>query len=272
MSVGSNSEVYALWEERRNQIRSHKGGWRIGKAVYSHGYSMMDELVGEVSYFQQMVLNITGKLPEKALSEWLEACFICVSWPDPRVWCNQMSALAGASQAATVSGLAAGLLAADSLMYGPGTVIPCYTFIDQAERSMSQDLSVRAVVNNHLEKKKDIPGYARPVAKGDERVIAMQRVSRDLRFRLGRYEHLAFQISDYLASEYDECINFSGYLVAFLMDQGYSGIEIERLVSLAVSSGLQACYVETKDRPAGSFLPMRCSDIVYTGKADRPLP
>lgn len=271
MSVEQNAEIYALWDDHRHQISSRKGGWRIGEAVYSHGYSMMDELVGEVSYFQQMVLNITGRLPDKILSEWLEACFICVSWPDPRVWCNQMAALAGSSQAATVSGLAAGLVAADSLMYGPGTILNCYSFIDQAEQSIKQGASVSDVVKTHFEDKKDIPGYARPIAKGDERVIAMQRVSLELGFSKGPHERLAQQVSDYLVDEYDECINFSGYLVSFLSDQGYSGIEIERLLSLAVSSGLQACYVETRDRPAGSFLPMRCSDMVYTGKDDREL-
>lgn len=271
MSVEPQAEIYALWDENRHQIRSHKGGWRIGDAVYSHGYSMMDELVGEVSYFQQMVLNITGALPERMLSEWLEACFICVSWPDPRVWCNQMAALAGASQTATVSGLAAGLVAADSLMYGPGSILNCYSFIDQAEQSIRQGLAVAEVVEKHLERKKDVPGYARPIAKGDERVTAMQRVSLELGFSTGPYEQLAHQVSDYLADEYDECINFSGYIVSFLADQGYSGIEIERLVSLAVGSGLQACYVEARDRPAGSFLPMRCADMVYTGKDDREL-
>ena len=45
-----------FWDQRRNIIRSRKGGWIIGKGIYTYGYSLIDELVGKVSYFQLLLL------------------------------------------------------------------------------------------------------------------------------------------------------------------------------------------------------------------------
>ena len=64
MSLNKNHKT-KLWDKNRKTIHSRKGGWKIGDAIYSHGYSLMDDLVGEVSYFQVLVLNITGKLPSQ---------------------------------------------------------------------------------------------------------------------------------------------------------------------------------------------------------------
>ena len=271
MPVENSTELFSLWDENRNKIVSAKGGWQIGRGVFNHGYSMMDDLVGEITYFQQIFLNLTGKLPEKRLGDWLEAGFICFSWPDARIWCNHMSALAGSSRAAMVSGVASGIMAADSLMYATGVMVRCHRFIETALVERREGSSVEEIVKRHLSDKNELPGYARPIAKGDERVVAMQRVCHKLGFEVGEHEALSYEISDYLAAEYDECLNYGGYLVAFLADQGFSGIEVERLISTAVSSGLQACYVEARERPAGAFLPMQCSDVIYNGKEDREL-
>lgn len=271
MKGESNVEAFACWDQSRKIIRSAKGGWRIGEAVYCHGYSMMDDLVGKTSYFQQLVLNITGKIPDRNLADWLEACFICVSWPDPRIWCNQMGALAGASRASGISGVSAGLMAADSIMYGPGVIQRCYEFIHAANQALEAGTSVEKIIQTYLQCNKDVPGYARPIAKGDERVIAMERVSADLGFQPGKHELLAKSISDYLAEKCDECINFGGYVVAFLADRGFSGKEIEWTVSTAVSSGVQACYIDAQERPEGSFLPLRVEDVHYEGQEDRDI-
>ena len=39
----------AFWDARRGRIFSRAGGWVVGEAVYNHGYSMLDDLVGHAS-------------------------------------------------------------------------------------------------------------------------------------------------------------------------------------------------------------------------------
>ncbi|MCI5208556.1 MAG: hypothetical protein D3910_07135, partial [Candidatus Electrothrix sp. ATG2] len=119
----------SFWEARRGRILSDKGGWVIGEAVYNHGYSMMDDLVGNASFFQVLILNITGRLPERRLTDWLEAYYICLNWPDARIWCNQVGSLAGTMRASPLAAAGAGILSSDSIMYGPGTTMKATEFI-----------------------------------------------------------------------------------------------------------------------------------------------
>lgn len=271
-SKQTDQPCWQLWQQHRNRISSRKGGWRIGEAVYNHGYSMMDDLIGNITWFQLLVLNTTGKLPDKKLTDWLENCFSCLSWPDSRIWCNQIAALAGSSQTRPVAAIAAGVQASDALLYGPGVIKHCQSFIQSAVKQANEGKSLQQIITAHRHKTDSIPGYARPIAKGDERVTAMRKYSREMGFDIGPHEDLAIRISDYLVCDENESINFGGYMAAFLTDQGYTEPDVSRLFSLWVSAGLHACYSEAFDNPPGSYLPLRCDDILYDGKPARELP
>ncbi|MBI3773241.1 MAG: hypothetical protein HY272_11150 [Gammaproteobacteria bacterium] len=278
-SMNSRQDKTRFWDERRGVIRNRRGGWIIGEAVYNHGYSMMDDLVGYNSYFQVLLLNITGRLPEKRLADWIEASFICLSWPDPRIWCNKMGAYAGTMQCSPVAAASMGILAADSRMYGAGALREGAEFIIQARKARQRGVSIRDIISSALAKKKRggkdsavIMGYARPIATGDERVPAMERVSKELGFEIGGHLELAYEIEAEIRNLQNESINMLGYSVAFLVDQGFSVDEITRIYSTWVSSGVHACYAEYRDQPPESFLPLCCNDIDYQGKAHRPVP
>lgn len=267
----------AFWDARRGVFRTRKGGWVIGEAVYNHGYSMMDDLVGRHSFFQVLVLNVTGRLPERRLADWLEASFICLSWPDPRIWCNQIGALAGTARATPVAAVAAGCLAADSRLYGPGVLEAATAFIVGARQRQDEGWTAERIVAEALagsagSGKPVIVGYARPIATGDERVEAMVRVAHDLGFEDGPHLALAWALDAVLRHGHGEGINLAGYVAAFMADQCYDAKQIYRIHSAWVNSGVHACYAEAGDRAPETFLPMRCEDIEYRGTPPRRLP
>ena len=66
----------SYWDNRRGKIVSSAGGWLGGLDAYSHGHSIMNELLGHVSYMQMIILNATGKLVDENLSKWFEGNFI----------------------------------------------------------------------------------------------------------------------------------------------------------------------------------------------------
>lgn len=265
----------SFWDARRGVIHTKKGGWVINQAVHNQGYSMLDDLVGEVSYFQVLILNVVGRLPERRLADWLEAYFICLSWPDSRIWCNQIGSLAGTLRATPVSAIAAGIQAADSKMYGPGTAEAATLFITDALKKKANGFSIEDIINPFQRRpgsKPIITGFARPVASGDERIPAMERVTQQLGFSIGAHLQLAYEIEELLFRKFDERMNIAGYRSAFLSDQGLNGQEIYRLLSTAVSAGVIACYTEAADLPPESFYPLQCVDIDYRGPAARPIP
>ncbi len=265
-------------ENNHRQINADKGGWVVGEAVYNHGMNMMTELVGHHTWFETMLLNITGRLPEKRLAQWIEGFFVTISWPDPRIWCNHVGALAGSYRTDPVSAVTAGSLASASRLYGANVVKPCADFIIHATQLLNSGHSVDAVIDQQLTKnaktargKPAIPGYSRPVATGDERIPALRELARKLGLEEREHERNAFQIEARLLSQYQEAMNVGGYAAAFMTDYGYSPKEIYRLCALLVNSGVQACYAEYADKPSGSFLPEKCADIEYTGPAIRSL-
>jgi hypothetical protein len=265
-----------FWDARRGIIRTSKGGrWIIGKGVTSHGYSLLDDLVGHAGFFQVLIMHVTGRLPERRLADWFEAAFLCLSWPDPRMWPNCIGALGGSARTSPIAAVCLGTLASDSGIYGPGTAIPAANFIVSALNKKKAGYTVEQIITDksqaHAGELK-APGYIRPFAKGDERVEHMQRVSDALGFPIGPHLTLAYEIQDYLFEEYGESMNLAGYMVAFLSDHGLSSNDIYRVCSLCVTAGVHACYAEAADRPPESFLPLRCDDIEYTGKQEREIP
>ncbi len=264
-----------FWDERHGKIFSKKGGWKIGQGVFNHGYSMMEDLVGKASYMQVMVLNATGHFPDRRIADWLESIYICLSYPDSRIWCNQIGALNGETQASVVAATSAGNLAMDSHAYGARTLIDGMSFIQLALKNFKQGLSVEEIVKSASQKlgtKPVITGYARPIAKGDERIDALEQVAEKLGFPIGEHLNLAYKIEQYLCQKYNENMNFSGYVSAFMSDQGFTAEESYRICSTLVSSGVTACYADSYERVSSSFLPLRCDDIAYEGKPERPVP
>jgi hypothetical protein len=271
----SNSTTLNLLEQKRGKVISNTGGWFPGIGVFSHGYNMLEQLVGEKSYFQILILNATGKMVERNLADWIEAIYGCLSWPDPRIWCNQIGALAGAARTSVVAATAMGSLAADSRSYGVYPLIEGVEFIQGALNDYSAGLSPEEIVSKVTAANRGKPyivGYIRPIAKGDERLETMEKVSRKLNFKVGKHLALAYEIEKILMRDFEEGMNINGYVSAFLSDFGFSGKEIYQLFSMLVASGVTACYLDAYHRPADTFLPLRCDDMDYQGSAYRPVP
>jgi hypothetical protein len=271
----SNAAVVEYLDQRRGKIISNTGGWFPGRGVFSHGYSMLEELVGEKTYFQLLILNATGKLVEKPLADWVEAIYGCLSWPDPRIWCNQIGALAGAARTSVVAATTIGSLAADSRSYGPFTLLDGVRFIQDAFNQHQHGASADKIVARITAANRGKPyivGYIRPIAKGDERLEAMEKYAQKLGFNEGSHLSLAYDIEKVLMREFDEGMNINGYMSAFLSDQGFSPQEVYQMFAAMVASGVTACYLDTYHRPPDTFLPLRCTDIDYQGPVARPVP
>jgi citrate synthase len=259
----------------RGVLDKRSGGWLAGQGVFSHGHDLLKDLLPSHSYFHVMVLNALGFLPDDKLCAWLEAIFICLSWPDPRIWCNGIGSLAGSSETTALAATAAGMLASDSHMYGPFTLFKGVEFIQDAKIEIDGGVSLEGFIESKIKRsggKVHLMGFARPIAKGDERVEAMLSYSKSLNFEIGGHLQLALEMEQYLIKNHDESMNIGGYISAFLSDQNLTPEQVYLLFPSMVNSGVTACYIEDLNKPDDSFLPLTCEDIEYTGPALRELP
>lgn len=263
-----------FWDSRRNRLPGTKGRWCIGEGVQCQGYSLLEDLVGSTGFFQVLMLHVTNRLPEKRLTQWLEAAFICLSFPDPRIWCNQVAALAGTARCSPVAAMSAGALASDSALYGPGSALAALSFIKKAlaDSAATRDLNALLDSGPYRRGKLRAPGYSRPVALGDDRVARMDQFAAELGFDDGPHLSLAWQLDKAVQARSGDSINLLGYIAAFWLDQGFNEQQAYTVFSLCVNGGLHACYDEAHSSPLGAFLPLRCDDVLYAGVAERDLP
>jgi citrate synthase len=116
-----------------------------------------------------------------------------------------------------------------------------------------------------------VPGFVRPVAKDDERIIPHQKMTLRLGFSQGKYSLFAEKISDYMAEHFTMGMNIDGLTAAFLLDQRFTPDEVYQINSLRVASGVTACYGDQLQQTENSFLPLSCDDIDYCGVPPRTL-
>ena len=269
---------YKYWSSKQNKIESSRGGWKIGLGVHNTGYDMMKDLSLNASVMQVFILNVTKKMPSREVADWFESLQICISWPDPRIWCNTMGALAGTNKARISSGISSAILSADSKMFGAGECVFNNTaFIQKALKKLKSGESVEDIVNFELNKNSKkmknavIAGYARPLAKGDERVESLYKFGRNLNFPIGEHEKLALDINDYLKKYKSEVINIGGYCASVMSDFGYSPLECTRLMTSLTENGVYSCFIEEEEKAPLSFMPLHCNDVEYKGKSKRKI-
>jgi len=270
MSVMSSTEY---WDKRRQTVFTNIGKWTGGEGVNVRGHSLFKDLFHQCSYMQLVVLNATGKMVSKALSTWLETNLMALSYPDARIWCNHVGALAGSMQTSPTAATTAGTLAADSRVYGCQSTRYTMEFLQSKLKEFQSGKTVTAIVSEAPIKNKRpaIMGFARPIVRNDERIEPHRKMTAELGFPVGEHMQLANEISDYLEAHFQMGINIGGYTAAFLLDQGFTPEEQYRMRNMCVASGVTACYTEYYDLPEQSLLPQQCDDVEYQGAAIRTL-
>ncbi|GLX80306.1 hypothetical protein tinsulaeT_36460 [Thalassotalea insulae] len=271
----TNKANTQYWDQRNTRIFSSVGHWQGGEDVIIEGHSLMNDLMINASLMQVNILNATGKLVARNVADWVETNFMGLSYPDSRIWCNQISAYAGDTKTSVVAAASAAILGADSRAYGGGqTTQSSMTFLQVAYEdythgaSFAQILQKARIING----KPMIIGFARPIDKDDERLQPYKDSQLRLGLEMGKYLKFAFELSDYLFEHFGLSINSGGYAAAFLLDQGFTPEEGYKIKAFAVIGGAIACYRDLEHSPANSFLPMKCQDIDYIGVAPRELP
>lgn len=263
-----------LWDRHNHKIISTVGKWRGGEDVDIRGKLLLQDLLPTLSYMQLHVFNVTGKSVDIKLAQWLEKSFFLVSYPDARIWCNQIAAFAGLQQASPIAGVVSACLAADSHAYGSSqTQWLAMSTLQDLFRQYGSGESLKTLVAQFPVKHglPAIMGFARPADKTDERLVPMQKISIALGFVPGEYQKFADQLSEYLHQSYGAQMNIAGYIAAFLLDHDFSPDEVYRLRALAVASGAMACFGEQVQVPKECFLTLKCEDVEYTGPRQRVL-
>lgn len=274
LQMSQVKQMTEYWDKRNRTILSTVGHWVGGSDVAVENYSLMNDLMGKASLMQLNVLNATGKLINKNVADWIEINFMGLSYPDSRIWCNQVSSYVADCDSSVVAAASAAILSADSRAYGGSqTTQSSMQFLQDGYRDFENGSTIAEVVSKArvINDKPMIVGFARPIDRDDERLKPYQAIQKQLDIPQGKYLDFALQLSTYLDAHYSLSINSGGYASAFLLDQGFSPEDGYKIKAFSVIGGAVACYRNMETSPPNSFLPQKCTDIEYKGKEKRKL-
>lgn len=263
----------SLWNKNHQHIKTRIGQWLAGEDVILRGRSLLNDWVKELDYMQLHVLNITGRVIDQRLSRWMDRSLFFTSYPDARIWCNQLGAMAATQKTSPASAFVLGCLAADSKAYGSKAEYLCALELQKMQQQWKRGVGTEQIVEAYPKSHgfPMISGFSRPVRVADERLQPARDLSDRMGFEPGLYLSLAELVSNYLLDRYGLGMNAAAYSSAFLLDHEFSAEEIYHLRVAAVASGVMACYCDNLDQPENSFLPLYCHDIVYRGVGKRTL-
>jgi hypothetical protein len=129
--------------------------------------------------------------------------------------------------------------------------------------------SIETFIEQELTERKRIYGYGRPLASIDERIPHTLSLLRELGLDKERYLTIALDVYRYLKKTRGLSMNIAALYSAVAADIGLTPEEYQQFMTPAFIAGMVPCYQDARDRAEGSFFPVRCENIIYSGQAAR---
>jgi len=254
-----------LLKEFEDNWVTDMGAWFPEGRVVLRGKDVLSEL-NNCRWMEYHVFAITGKESSR-LARLIEGIWsISTSFPDPRLWNNRVSALAGTARSTGVLAIAAGVAVSEATIYGLRPIKGAIDFLYRVDRKREQGSSIEELVKAELRRYRAVYGYGRPLVRSDERVAPLMNFAKSLGAGNGKYIKLAFEIEDYLKnSRLKYQMNIAAVAAGLLADEGVLPQEEYYYAALSFVSGMFPCYIDALSKPEGAFFPLRTDRLEFKG-------
>lgn len=255
-------------EKYEDNWQTSMGGWFAGEDVILRGKSVFTELNGK-GWMEYLIFACTGKeVPDVA--RLMEAIWvISSSFPDPRIWNNRISALAGTVRSTNVLGAAGSLAVTEATLYGMRPIIGAADFLHRAQQNLDVGEELSSIIRRELKEYRSVYGFGRPLINRDERIKPMLEYAQSMGFADGSYVKLVFDIEEYFATtRFKYQMNIAALTAALMTDLGFTPTEFYHVTTLAFSAGAMACYIDAVEKDEGSFFPLRTSRVEFKGREE----
>ena len=224
-------------------------------------------------WFDLCVLGVTGRRLDDGQLRLLETMWVWTSYPDARIWNNRVAALAGTTRSTPNLAMSGGQALSEATIYGRRNEFKALSFFVRTQQALQRGEVLADCVACHLRERGKLAGYGRPLASEDERIGPTIALARELGLADGPHVTLAFAVDRLLREQGRPLqMNFGALISAFGADFGFSPREFALIMFPIFLAGMQPCYLEAADKPAGALFATSCDHIRYEGVARRPWP
>lgn len=245
----------------------------MGKAfpterVVFRGCDLHNDL-NDMDWFELNLYGITGRRFSETELKVLNYIWVSTSYPDPRIWNNRISALAGTVRTNAAAAISASIAASDATIYGGRPFVKGIQFLSEAKQAWETGEDIETFIDAKLESGETIYCFGRAMVKGDERVPHMLVFLKEQKLFQSSSVQIAIEIEELLKRKKGLVMNISALYCAVALELGFSAKEFHLFMTLVFSAGMAPCYLEASERPMGAFFPVRCSQLIYRGSKPR---
>lgn len=249
-------------------LAKYESSWvtNIGKAFLCErtvlrGKDLHHDL-GDWNWFAVYLYGITGREFSQSQVEMLSYFWVASSYADPSIWPNHVAALGGTVRSTASLSSMAGLAISEASIYGRRPEKKGLDFFYRIVKELEQGQALSSVIEREIRESKTVYGYGRPLATLDERIPHTLAKAKELGLEKGKHLSVAIEIFHYLQDKKGLSINISAVNSALVADIGLTPEEYQLFLTPCFITGIEPCYVDARDKPEGSFFPVRCSSLI----------
>jgi len=267
----TKQECLKQYHESYNTITTSLGGIIDGSIDFC-GLDVINELAGNFTKTQAILLWALGRRPSELETKLMDT-FICMNiYPDMRIWSIRTGAYASASGAPLSTCFGVTQIVANSQIFGVGAALNCMHFLQKLLKHL-KNRPVEEIIEGYLKNGVFFAGFGRPLIQGpDERYIKLTGLLKEWDYPFGEYVKLLFKIIPLIKKGKGLYPNYGSIFVALLLDSPFCFDKVRIIVSthyiMNFPSYLPACEIKEKSK-YNPLLPLKVSDIMYTGKPKR---
>lgn len=240
-----------------------------GERAVLHGQDLHADLMG-LDWMAVYAFSLTGRKPDAAQTRLMNALWVVTGYPDARIWCNRVAALAGTARStANLAAVAANAIA-EATIYGRRNEFKAISFFIKVQTLVQGGEPLEAYLKRYLAEGGRLPGYGRPLVNGDERIPPIMAAAKEVGLDQGPYVRLAFEIDRLLLKTGKPLrMNYGGLVAAFGADLGFTPAQFQQFMFPSLLAGMAPCYAEARELPEGARFPLSVDAIVYEGHDKR---
>jgi len=259
-------------QHHAGRVKSRMGGFFPGDRVVFRGHDLHVDLK-DMQWMELYVFGITGRRFTPEQLRLMHALWVNTSYPDARIWNNRVAALAGSARSTGNLGVAAALAVSEAHIYGRGNEVQAVGFFIDTRRKLDAGVPLADCIREEMRVHGRIAGYGRPLINGDERIAPTMALASSLGLADGPHLQLAHTVERFLLDSGRSLrMNYGCLVSAFGADLGLSPLEFYSFMFPSFLGGMQPCYLEARERPEGTLLPLSCEHIAYEGRPKRAWP
>ncbi|MGH8806328.1 MAG: hypothetical protein ACREX0_00445 [Noviherbaspirillum sp.] len=261
-----------LLHEFAGRLKTRMGACFPGERAVFRGHDIHAELK-DMDWVELYVFGITGRRFSREQVRLLHALWVYTSYPDARLWNNRVAGLAGSARSTGTLGMAAALAVSEAAVFGRGVDIRAIDFLRRSQQRLQEGGVLADCVRDEIKTFRGIAGFGRPLVAADERIAPIMALAESLGLHDGPHVRLAYAVEEHLlAGRWRWRMNYAALAAALVADMGFSAREYYLYAFPTFLAGMQPCFIEGSERPAGSLFPLSCADIAYEGVARRRWP